>query len=203
MRIAALEPTLWIHLITIALIPIGLEVTWLALAASEPIWYWLEYVLLAAVTILPGLVMQWVRPFDIFSLGLVSLRPQQLSQSQRQILNLLKTRKTRIIALTAAILLLWLLRQLYVYAPLAASVTPIGAGRIWGVIVAAIAYSITNILVQVSLSVVGIMLSSEAQLANTAAIEVEQVTKEFLVPGLKLNQIPLISNKEVYKAANQ
>jgi hypothetical protein len=87
------EPFLWIHLAGIAALPLALELVWLGLAVGDPILpVWLELLLVAAVGIVPVLWMQLTRPFDIFSILVLAMKPEQLTQEQRRLLSLFKTK---------------------------------------------------------------------------------------------------------------
>jgi hypothetical protein len=116
------EPFLWIHLAGIAALPLALELVWLGLAVGDPILpVWLELLLLAAVGILPVLWMQLTRPFDIFSLLVLAMKPEQLTQQQRRILSLFKTKANPLLTIAGAVFMLWVLWQIYRVAPVAAA----------------------------------------------------------------------------------
>ena len=115
------EPFLWIHLSGIAVAPIALLIVWLSLAIATPITpYWLELVILGMIGIIPILLMQWQKPFEIFSLLVVSLRPEVLTLEQRKILSLFKRPKQQFLALLTALLMAGKLYGIYYFAPLAA-----------------------------------------------------------------------------------
>ncbi|MEM8778353.1 MAG: low-complexity tail membrane protein, partial [Cyanobacteria bacterium P01_G01_bin.49] len=113
------EPFLWIHLGGIAAAPLFLILMWLALAIGDPLpFYWLELLLVAVIGIVPILWMQWQRPFNIFSLLLVAIKPEKLTEEQRKILSLFKTRKNKIfngIATFGSLIIGW---YLYQWAPM-------------------------------------------------------------------------------------
>lgn len=185
------EPFLWIHLAGAAAVPLLLQVVWLGLAVGDPLSpFWLELLLLGVVGILPVFWMQWNRPFDIFSLLLVSLKPQVLTPQQLRILSLFKGNRERLLALTAALIMVVVLWLLYQSAPLAASAAAfLPQWRILGLSVAAIAFLGSNLFVQVPLSVLGILLRKKEQLASVDPYPAEQVVETFTVPGLRVNQI--------------
>lgn len=192
------EPFLWIHLAGIAIAPLLLQVVWLGLAVGDPLpFVWLELLLLAIVGILPVWWMQWQRPFDIFSLLLLSVRPDKLTPQQRQILSLLKTKKQRFLSLAVALGMVWVLWQLYRLAPLAAiAASFLPQWRILGLLIAALAFLANNLFVQVPVSVLGVLASSESQVNAIEPQPGEQIVRQFTVPGFKIEKIlPLLATE--------
>lgn len=192
------EPFLWIHLAGIAIAPLLLQVVWLGLAVGDPLpFVWLELLLLAIVGILPVWWMQWQRPFDIFSLLLLSVRPDKLTPQQRQILSLLKTKKQRFLSLAVALGMVWVLWQLYRLAPLAAiAASFLPQWRILGLLIAALAFLASNLFVQVPVSVLGVLASSESQVNAIEPQPGEQIVRQFTVPGFKIEKIlPLLATE--------
>ncbi len=189
-----IEPFLWIHLAGIALAPLLLIVMWLGLAVGDPLpFYWLELGLVAIIGILPILWMQWTKPFSIFSLLIFAIKPNSLTEEQRKILTLLKTRKNKIFQGITAIGLLGIGWLLYQWAPLAAvTATMLPQWRILGLLIAAIAFFLTNLFVQVPVSVLGVLLTSQQQWLKTEPIASENVLRDFTVLGLRVNKIFLI-----------
>jgi hypothetical protein len=197
MRSFRSEPFLWIHLAGIAALPLWLEVVWLGLAVGDPIpVYSIELIVIGIVGIIPIFWMQWNRPFDIFSLLLVALRPEQLTQQQRQILSLFKNKKQRWLSAIAAIVMALLLWQIDRIAPLAAIVTPLPPQwRILGLIIAALAFLASNLFIQVPLSVLGVLATKEQQFLAVEPYAIEKIEKDFTVAGIKVRKIlPAIGN---------
>ena len=90
------DPYLWIHLAGVAALPIFLEVCFLGLAVGDPVLpLGLELLLVAAVGIAPVVWMQWQRPFYIFSLMAIALKPEQLTVDRRKLLRLFKAPANR------------------------------------------------------------------------------------------------------------
>ncbi len=185
------EPFLWIHLAGIATLPLWLELVWLGLAIGVPLPVdWLELLLVGAVGIVPVLGMQLIRPFDIFSILVVSLQPEQLTTEQRKILTLFKTNKQKLLSLGAAALMVFVLWQLYRLAPLAAGAAAIAPQwRILGLLLATSAFLASNLFLQVPVSVLGVLTNKEKQFAVTDPYPLEQIEQEFTIPGLKAKQI--------------
>ncbi|RMF66942.1 MAG: low-complexity tail membrane protein, partial [Cyanobacteria bacterium J069] len=164
------DPYLWVHLAGLAAVPLLAEVCLVGLAVGDP---WLpvglELLLVGAVGIAPVLWMQWQRPFCIFSLTPVALRPDALSDDRRRLLRLFKGTEVQVLAGSVAIALFIFLWQLFRFAPVA---TEAAAGlpqnRALGLLIAAIAFLLCNLFVQVPLSVVRALLSNDAAIARFA-----------------------------------
>jgi hypothetical protein len=185
------DPFLWIHLAGLAAVPIWLELCWLGLAAGDPVLpFWLELLVLATIGIAPILWMQWQRPFYIFSLIAVVLKPDQLTEDQRRLLTLFKAQRNRFLAIAAAVIAFLTLRQLYYLAPIATPVTPFTPESRWlGLLVTAIAFLGVNLFLQVPISVLSVMLTSESAFATTNPYPLESIRSDFTLLGLPVNQV--------------
>lgn len=192
------EPFLWIHLAGIAIAPLLLQIVWLGLAVGDPLPYvWLELLLLVAIGIIPIFWMQWQRPFEIFSLLLLAVKPKNLTPQQLQILSLFKTGKQRLLSLIVALGMVWVLWQLYRLAPLAAiAASFLPQWRILGLLIAALAFAASNLFVQVPVSVLGVLLTSNKKFDATTPYPSEKLSQQFTIPGFKVEKIlPLITNQ--------
>lgn len=185
------EPFLWIHLSGIAVAPIALLIVWLSLAIATPITpYWLELIILGIIGIIPILLMQWQKPFEIFSLLVVSLRPEVLTLEQRKILSLFKRPKQQFLALLTALLMAGKLYGIYYFAPLAAlPVVNFPQVRLLALLVAAIAFLVANLFVQVPVSVLVILFTQNKIYEETTPINIEDIPKNLTVPGLRVRKI--------------
>jgi hypothetical protein len=185
------EPFLWIHLAGIAIAPLALQVVWLGLAVGDPLLFtWLEFLLLALVGILPILWMQWQRPFDIFSILFLAIRSDRLTPEQRQILSLFKTSKHRLLSVFVAVGMVWVLWQLYRLAPLAAiAASFLPQWRVLGLLLAGIAFLVSNLFIQIPIAVLSVLTTSDRQFNATEAYPIEQIPQQFTVPGYKVEKI--------------
>jgi len=182
------DPYLWIHFAGWGALPLCLLGAWLGLAAGGPVLPGAaELWAIAAVGALPWLWLQWQRPFDIFSVLVLAVKPEELTQQQRQILRAFKRPSQRLLALLATGLLLWGFWQLVRWAPLAAGVLPVGHWT--GVAIAAIAFLLANLFAQVPLSAAGVLLTSEQTLAALEPYPVEHIARDFFVPGLRVKRV--------------
>lgn len=185
------DPFLWIHLAGIAAIPILLETVLVGLAIGKPILpAWIEVILIGVIGILPILLMQWLRPFDIFSVLMLAIKPEKLNIQQRRILGMFKSSVNKIIAVIVAAVLAVILWQLYRIAPLAFfAVSWLPQYRSLGLIIACLAFLATNLFLQIPISVMGVMLTSEAKYLNTEPYAVAEIRKDFTILGWQVNQI--------------
>lgn len=185
------EPFLWIHLAGLAAVPLCLELCWLGLAVGYPVFpVWLEFVLVAGIGIAPVLLMQLTRPFYIFSILAVAMKPEQLTPQQCSILSLFKTPINRLLAGFVAVFMLWVLWQIYQVAPVAAAVAPFpSTWRLAGLLLAGVGFFASNLFLQVPVSVLAVLLTSEVAFAGTEPYPLEKIPQEFSIPGLRVNQI--------------
>lgn len=186
-----LEPFLWIHLAGIAVVPLSLQLVLLGLAIGDPLpLFWLELFIVGVFGVVPTLFMQLTRPFDLFSVLLLSLHPDSLTVEQRKILGSLKTRKIRILTIIVAFAMLGILWELYLLAPLGAvTVTTLPQWRILGLLIAAIGFLLSNLFVQISIAVVGIILTPQQQWLTTEPYATEKILQDFTVCGLCVQKI--------------
>ncbi|XZN93465.1 MAG: low-complexity tail membrane protein [Microcoleus sp.] len=185
------EPFLWIHLAGLAALPIFLGLCWLGLAVGSPLLpVWLEVFLVGAAGIVPVLWMQWFRPFYIFSILVVAVKPQNLTNAQQRILAGFKSRLNQGLALFLAILLAVILWQLYRFSPLAASVAPFPPQwRLAGLLLAAGAFLASNLFLQVPASVLAVLLTPESELAARQPHVLDKVGLDFTIAGWQVDRI--------------
>lgn len=185
------DPFLWIHLSGIAAIPILLETVLVGLAIGKPILPdWIELILIGIIGILPILLMQWLRPFDIFSVVMLAIKPEKLNLQQRRILRMFKSPVNRIIAVIVAVVLAVILWQLYRIAPLAFfAVSWLPQYRSLGLVIACLAFLASNLFLQIPVSVMAVMLTSEAKYLATEPYAVEAIRQDFTILGWQVNQI--------------
>lgn len=185
------EPFLWIHLAGIAAFPIWLGVLLLSLAIGNPVLpVWLEFSLIAIIGIAPILWMQLVKPFNIFCILVVALKPEVLTVEQRKILSLFKRPLEKVGAIAAPLFLLWVLWQIYSVAPVAAGIPPLAPSwRIVGLLAAGVAFLLANLFFQIPLSVLGVLLTKESAFATTEPYPVERIPADFTIVGFQVERI--------------
>jgi hypothetical protein len=181
------DPYLWIHAAGIVVVPLWLLLCLLGCAAGDPIFpSWFEILLIAIGGIAPIVWMQWQRPFCIYSLLAVSLKAQQLTEDQRRILTLFKTRNNSLFIGLAAGILFLCLKQIYGAAAIATAITPVPNHGL-GLILAIVSFFGANLFLQVPLSVLRVM-------GATPPYPVAAIGQDFLEVGLKVDRIvPMLS----------
>jgi hypothetical protein len=185
------DPFLWIHLSGAAALPIFLGLCLLGLAVGSPMLpVWLEVFLVAVAGIVPVLWMQWFRPFYIFSILVVAVKPQNLTSVQQQMLTRFKTKLNQGIALFIAVLLALILWQLYRFAPLAAGVAPFPPSWRWaGLLLAVAAFLASNLFLQVSASVMAVLLTPESEFAATKPHVLEKIRQDFTIAPWQVDRL--------------
>lgn len=191
MRLSWSEPYLWVHLAGIAAVPIFLELCLLGLAAGESSLPAGPVVLLVAIAgIAPIAWMQWQRPFSIYSLVMLALKPSELTETQRRILTRFKLPVIKVATVIATIGALVLLGQLNRWVPLVTlQATLVPGGSLGGLLLAAVAFLLSNLFLQVPASVLPVLLTSESQLAATEPYPVTKISKDFTLIGIWVKQI--------------
>jgi hypothetical protein len=198
------EPFLWIHLAGVALFPASIVLTLIALGIGDSFPYFIELPLLAAIAILPILLMQLTRPFDIFSVLIFSLKPESLTEQQRQILSFFQTLKHKAISVIAAIFMLLVLWSIYRLSPLVIGIVAfLPQWRILGLAIAATSFFFSNLFLQVPLSVLQVLTLKNSKLTHLEPYLLEKIERDFTVPGIKVSKILwfLESPSEVDKIA--
>ncbi|MEG4074730.1 low-complexity tail membrane protein [Microcoleus sp. Pol14C2] len=182
---------MWIHLSGAATLPIFLGLCLLGLAVGSPLLpVWLEIFLVGVAGIVPVLWMQWFRPFYIFSILVVAVKPQNLTSVQHRLLTRFKTKLNQGIALFIAVLLAVILWQLYRWAPLAASVAPFPPSWRWaGLLLAVAAFFASNLFLQVSASVMAVLLTPESEFAATKPHVLEKIRQDFTIAPWQVDRL--------------
>ena len=185
------DPYLWIHLAGLATVPLWLDLCLAGLAVGDPIVPpWVELTTLGWVGTVPILWMQLTRPFYIFSLPGLALRPDKLAVERRQMLTLQRSWWSRLLVVLGAIALFLILYGLYQLAPIAAAMTPFaGRSRAVGWLICAIAFLLANLFVQVPATVLPLLLTASKTLAQTEPYEATAIRQRFSVVGLRVASI--------------
>lgn len=191
MRSFWFDPYLWLHLAGLAAFPLFLEVCLIGLAMGDPLLpVWLELLLVAVVGIAPILWMQWQRPFYIFSLVAVTVKPEKLTDDQRRLLALFKSQRNRFLAALVSVVLMLLLWKTYAIAPIATPAIAFLPEWHWlGLLLASVAFLACNLFIQVPVSVASVMLTSESAFSATPPYLLESIRRNFTLVGLQLNRL--------------
>ncbi|MCJ2542722.1 low-complexity tail membrane protein [Thermostichus vulcanus] len=184
------EPFLWIHAAGILVFPLWIGLTLIGLATGDPLFpVGVEQAWVAVVGIVPTFVMQWRKPFNIFSLLVVSIAPKDLTPEQRRILAAFLRPEQKILTVLTAILMLEVCERLYDFAPLFAALTPGTGTRIAGLAIAAFGFWGANLFLQIPVAVARVLLLSEPELAQIEPIPTDQIESQFSVVGSQRTQL--------------
>lgn len=185
------EPILWIHLAGLAMLPLFLFLCLLFLSVGEPLLpVGIELFLVAAIGVTPLLWMQLHRPFYIFAILGVALKPELLTEQQRKILCLINTKLNRFLSILAAILLIALLWQLYDVVPHLKNLTQfIPQGRSLGLFLAALAFFASNLFLQVPVSLARVLVINDTEFAALEPLSLEKIKQDFTILGVRVNHI--------------
>lgn len=170
--------------------PVCLSIMWIALGQGNSDTPVVELSLLALVGILPILLMQLTRPFNIFSVLLVSLRVESLSEKQKAILSLFKTFKQSLMSLIASGLMMLMLWLVYSLSPLSVgTINFVPQWRFLSLAIACIAFWASNLFLQVPLSVLLVLLTKQTRLTKAKPYAIGKIEQDFTTPGIPVNRI--------------
>ncbi|MBE9051642.1 low-complexity tail membrane protein [Nostocales cyanobacterium LEGE 11386] len=185
------EPILWIHVAGLAMLPLFLLLCLLFLSVGEPLLpVWVELLLVASIGVIPLLWMQLHRPFYIFAILGVALKPENLTEQQRKILCLINTKLNRFLALVAAILLVGVLWQLYQVVPQVERLARfLPQWRSLGLLLAALAFFASNLFLQIPVSLARVLVTNDTEFAAIEPLSLEKIKQDFTILGVRVNQI--------------
>ncbi|MFM2312040.1 MAG: hypothetical protein RLZZ04_1316 [Cyanobacteriota bacterium] len=189
------EPFLWIHLGGIIVFPLMCFITLIGLEVGDQYSYWLEIPLLIAIAILPVLLMQLYRPFNIFSVLFLALQPKFLTANQRKILALFKRKQQKVVNVMITGLMLLSLWLIYYFAPGAAALANLlPQQRILGLAIACGAFFGSNLFLQIPLNAFQVLLTNELEFAQTQQCTLEEVESDFTTAGIRVSKIPWLTS---------
>ncbi|HSM83624.1 MAG TPA: low-complexity tail membrane protein [Nodosilinea sp.] len=184
------DPYLWVHLAGLATVPLWLDLGLLGLAVGNPTFPALELAVIIAIGVLPVLAMQLVRPFCIYSVPGLALRPTAMGDERRRLLTQFRGWRVRLGALLVPLPLVWVLLKLYPLAFLARDLTPFdGGGRWGGVAIAAFAFLMANLFLQVPVAVLQVLATSTRRLSALPPYPVAAVATDFTLVGWPVGHI--------------
>ncbi|MDB9529857.1 low-complexity tail membrane protein [Oscillatoria sp. CS-180] len=191
MKLPRRDPYLWIHLAGLATVPIWLDICLAGLAVGDPVVPpWLELTTLGWLGTVPILWMQLQRPFYVFSVPGLAVRPDKLGEDRRRLLSLQRTWVTRLWVVLSAIALFYILFWLYRLAPIAASMTPFAEqSRTTGWLICAVAFFLANLFVQVPATVVPLLLTAPETIETTTPYDAAAILNGFTVVGLRVGRL--------------
>ncbi|MGG6237569.1 low-complexity tail membrane protein [Nodosilinea sp. AN01ver1] len=184
------DPYLWVHLAGLATVPLWIDLCLLGLAVGNPTLPGLELGVIGGLGVLPVLIMQLYRPFYIFSLPGIALRPAALSDDQRRLLSQFRRWRVRLGALLVPVPLVWLLVKLYPLAFLARDITPFDDwGRLGGLAIALVSFCLANLFLQVPVAVLQVLATPDRRMAAVSSYPIEAIAANFSWLGLPVNKL--------------
>ncbi len=184
------DPYLWVHLAGLATVPLWIDLCLLGLAVGSPTLPGLELGFIVTLGALPLLVMQLWRPFYIFSLPGLALRPTALHDDQRRLLTQFRRWRVRLGALLVPIPLVWVLITLYPRAFLARDITPFGDwGRLGGLAIAALGFFMANLFLQIPVAVLQVLATPDRRMQSVVPYPADRVAADFSWLGLPMGKI--------------
>ncbi|MGD1917745.1 MAG: low-complexity tail membrane protein [Pleurocapsa sp.] len=184
------EPFLWIHLLGIAVFPIFVGITIVGLSIGDSNYFVLELLFLIAVGVLPIFLMQLKRPFDIFSILFLSLKPEYLSDRQKIILSLFKRLRQKVLSAITAVFMTIFIWLLYRVSPLGIGVADfLPQQRILGLEIAGIGFLAANLFLQIPLGVLLVLSTQPAKLTQINPYSGNKIQQDFTIVGMKSTQI--------------
>jgi hypothetical protein len=191
MMLSRRDPYLWIHLAGFATVPIWLDLCLAGLAVGDPVVPpWLELTTLGWVGTVPILWMQLQRPFYVFSLLVLALRPDRLSEERRRFLTLQRATLSRVLVGMSAVVLFLVLVWLYRLSPIAATTTPFATQtRTMGWLICAIAFLLANLFTLVPATVLAVLLTPDRNLAQTPPYESAAIPRGFSIVGFPVSRL--------------
>jgi hypothetical protein len=193
------EPFLWIHFGGIIIFPLMLGIASIGLAVGDRYSYLIELPLLIAIAILPVLLMQLYRPFNIFSVLFFALQPKSLTEKQRKILALFQRKQQKVVNAIATGLMLFSLWLLYDFAPGTGLANLLPQQRILGLAIASIAFWGSNLFLQIPLNALQVLLTNKLELAQIQQCSLKEIATDFTTPGIKVNRIPWLTTSSIQR----
>lgn len=181
---------LWIHFAGLALVPLLLDICLAGLASAGPAFdypasFGVQFWAIALLGIAPSLWMQLAKPFYIFSLPPVALKPSVLTEDQRRCLTALKSWQIKALAGVTAGVLLWILTWLYAESPrILPTMTPTV-----GLVNAAVSFFFICLFFQISMAAARVILVSPKALKRVEAYEGSAIASDFLILGIRVKSL--------------
>jgi hypothetical protein len=184
------DPYLWVHLAGLATVPFWLILCLLGLAVGYPTLPALELTLMIGVGVLPVLYMQLSRPFCVFGVLFLALKPETMTEEQRQLLTVFRRWWVRAIAPLVSLALGLIFLHLYQVAPGAYPLSPFGTwGRLGSLTVATIGLFGANLFLQVPVSVLLVLATPGRKLQTVTPYSAERINRDFCHMGFPVGRI--------------
>ncbi|MEM6447068.1 MAG: low-complexity tail membrane protein [Cyanobacteria bacterium P01_D01_bin.123] len=187
------EPFLWLHAAAVVLVPLGIAIAQLGLAAGDP-WLWppLEVSLVAALGLGPVMWLQGLQPIYPFSVGIWHLPPRQLSRSRRRRLrglfgsSWLQLNQQQWLTVLLALLLLFVLIRMYWSAPLWSALTFVHLGWLThptGLLVASAGLAVAALALNLHVTALRALVASDRDLNTLVPMSRIEIEQSFFTMG--------------------
>lgn len=177
---------LWVHVVSLAALPLLIDVCLAGLASAGPaLAFGGQFWVIALLGVLPGLAMQWLRPFYVFSLPPLALKPAALSEDQRRCLTIFQSWQIKALAVAVALFSVWLLGKIYGLLPQISPLLTPKAGLICG----AVAFFWVATFMQIAVSAMRALLIGPDALKRVKAIDEGAIASTFLMVGLPVGKL--------------
>jgi len=184
------ERYLWVHFVGLAAVPLLLDICLAGLASAGPAFnyptaFGWQFWAIALLGIVPTLAMQIAKPFYIFSLPPIALKPAALTDDQRRCLTVMTSWQIKALAGVTAGFSIWLLSWIYGRSPqILPTMTPTA-----GLISASAAFFFICLFLQISVSVARAILVSPSALKRVEIYEESAIAANFLILGLRVQKL--------------
>mgnify|MGYP001793925801 CR=1 FL=1 len=181
---------LWIHFASLAMVPLLFDACLAGLASAGsafqyPEAYGFQFWVIALLGVVPPLVMQLLKPFYVFSLPPLALRPAALTLEQRRCLRLLTSWQVKALSVVSAGVSFELLLQVYERLP---QITPVMTPMA-GMVCSAISFFFMSLFLQLSISSARALLVGPSTLKRVPPYESDAIAQDFLILGFPLNNL--------------
>ncbi|MEL6489880.1 MAG: low-complexity tail membrane protein [Cyanobacteria bacterium J06621_3] len=177
---------LWVHVVSLAAVPLLLDVCLAGLASAGPaLAFGGQFWAIALLGVVPALAMQWLKPFYVFSIPPLALKPAALSEDQRRCLTIFKSWQIKALAVVVAFFSVWVLGKVYGMLPQVSPLLTPKAGLICG----AIAFFFAATFMQISVSAIRALLIGPEALKRVQMVEERAIASDFLILGIPVKKL--------------
>jgi hypothetical protein len=186
-----IDPYLWLHLAGLAMLPFTMALVAIALPWGVPFPFsTAELILIVLIGGVPVWTLQILRPWNPFGFLIFQIPPERMHERQKQILRLIQGTRQPLFNVIGAVVMVILLWQLAHYSPLA---TGVSAGfwqwRIIGLSLAIAGFFLSNLCLQIPLTLLPAILQSEQTVAEIEPHPNVSIRRDFACWGLKMGQL--------------
>ncbi|MGB2924469.1 MAG: low-complexity tail membrane protein [Limnothrix sp.] len=186
-----IDPYLWLHFSGLAMLPLTLALVAIALPLGIPLPFSIgELVLIVLLGGVPVWTVQILRPWNPFSCWIFQIPPERLDERQKQLLRLIQGTRQPLFNVLGAVVMVVLLWQIAHYSPLAVgAVGGFWQWRIVGLALATVGFFLSNIFLQIPLTLLPTLLLSEETVTAIDPHPDVSIRRDFACWGLPMGQL--------------